>query len=103
MIRVPTLGGFETRVVNGSAKPDLAFAGITIHPCEKYGSDERLQPAPRDHRRPAFYSVINQVSRPCRDFIRAAADFQRLASHAGNQGPVAFFLFLVVRAKASSD
>ena len=95
MIRVPTVGGFEIHVVNGSAQPDLAFAGITISPVrERYGSDERLQPAPLDHRRPAFYSVINQLPRPRRDFIRAAADFQGLASHAGNQGPVALFLFL---------
>src|SRR6266851_706789 len=77
---------------------------ITIHPVrERYGSDERLRPAPLGHRRPAFCSVINQLSRPRRDFIRAAADFQGLTSHAGNQGPVALFLFLVVRANASSD
>ena len=94
MIRVPTPGGFEIRVVNGFAKPDLAFARITIDPVrERYGSDERLQPAPLEHRRPAFYSVTNQLSRPSRDFIRAAADFQGLSSHAGKPRECCFLPF----------
>src|SRR4029077_6387275 len=67
------------------------------------GSDQRFQPAPLGHRRPAVLGIVDKLSRPRRDFIRVAAAFQGLSSNAGKQGPAALFFFLVVRAHAGSD
>src|SRR5258708_25637405 len=66
------------------------------------GSDEGFQTTTLAHRRPAVYIVFDQLSRPRRDLVRAAVDFQGFPSHAGNQGLAAFLLLLVVRAHANS-
>ena len=66
------------------------------------GSAGRFQLAPLGYRRPAVYCLGNKLSRSRRDIFRPAADFEGFPSHAGNQGPVAFFLLLVVRAHAGS-
>src|SRR5438105_7659524 len=66
------------------------------------GSAERFQKAPLVYRRPALYSILNQLSGSRGDFIRIAIDLQGLPPDIGNQGSLAFLFFLVVRAHASS-
>ena len=54
----------------GMPNPILHFAGITIRTVrERYGPDERLQPAALDYRRPAFSaSLINYLDRAAISF-----------------------------------
>src|SRR5436309_474539 len=55
-----------------------------------------------DDRRPALYSIVDQLSRPRRDFLCTAADLQRFSLDSRNEGPAALVFLLVVCTDASS-